>query len=263
MLGMANLKFEIDVDDLVKEFGDLKAEAEQVIVESVKAAALMTYGKVNELAAEKLHSTLKPYQEALSYEEVSPGFWVVTLAESAMWIEEGRKSGPMFDDLLRNGAKIGKDGQRYKSIPFEHSKNPTEQTVKAKEITSMIRTELKARGIPYKKIETDASGSPRLGKIHSFSVPGSPKPSLKAKYGALEGINVYQRKVGNKIKRDVMTFRIISDKQKTDGSGRWEHPGKPAINLMDTAYDWIVNEFETKILPEALAKFAKSTDTSY
>lgn len=251
---MSDLKIEIDAEAIANEFKDLKSEVEAALTEAVRAASVMAYGMVHEEASKRLKSRLRPYQNALSYHEISPGIWVVSLDESAFFIEEGMEPHSQYDTLLKENAKISAEGFRYKVIPFEHSKGPTYQTDNARNITKMVKAELKARGIPYKKIETDASGSPRIGKLHSFSVPGSPKPSAKAKFGALVGVNVYQNMVEGKMKRDVMTFRVISEKNKGDGS--WEHPGLPAEKILDDVYEKIQRIFDEQILPEVLQKYS-------
>lgn len=251
---MSGFKLELDAEEIAKTFGDLKEEVEATLHEAVRAASVMAYGMVQEEAAQRLKSRLKPYQEALSYMEVIPGVWSVSLDESAFWIEEGMEAHSQYDTLLKGNAKVSAEGFRYKVIPFEHSKNPSQQTNNARMITTMVKKELKSRGIPFKKIETDAAGSPRVGKLHSFSVPGSPKPSEKAKFGALMGVNIYQHKVDGKMRRDIMTYRVISEKNR--GDGRWEHPGLEAEKILDDVFDKIQRIFDEQILPEVLQKFS-------
>lgn len=181
--------------------------------------------------------------------------WDIQVAEGASFVCNGiliHNSGDMREDLLKNNAKVSKDGTRYKVIPFEHSKNPSQQTSRAREISQMVKKELKARNIPYKKIERDEKGSPRLGKLHSFSVPGSPKPSPKAKFGALSGINIYQRMEKGRAVRDIMTFRTITSKK----DDRWMHPGLQAEKILDQTFDKIQQIFDLEILPEVLRKYS-------
>lgn len=249
---MSKLRIEIDAEEIASQFGEIKEEVSQALTEAVRQASVMAYGIANELAADKLTSRLKPYQDALSYEEISPGLWSIALDESAFWIEEGLDPHNQRDTLLQKNYKIAKDGSRYKSIPFEHSKNPSQQTQKARQITQMVKKELKARDIPFKKIERDAAGSPRIGKIHSFSVKDSPKPSAKAKYGALMGVNIYQRMEGKKAVRDIMTFRTISSKQ----DDRWMHPGLKPEKILDLTFDKIQQIFDNEILPEVMRKYS-------
>lgn len=244
----------IDAQSIASEFDGFKEEVELALNEAVRSASAMTYAKVNELASERLKSTLSKYQRALSYQEVYPGLWTVELDESVMWLEEGREPGSMVDDLLKNNAKVSKDGKRYKSIPFEHSARAGDMGNQAKELVRLLKKELSARAIPFRKIERDASGSPRIGKLHTFNVPSSPKPTKMANTPALMGVSIYQKMTKRgAVKRDILTFRTVTDDHKAEG--KWFHPGLAPRKLMDEAFDWIEHEFETKILPETLSRF--------
>jgi hypothetical protein len=250
---MSDLKFSINSEEIAAMFGDLKKEVEEALNKGVEKLAAMTHAKVAELASENLGSTRKKYLDALDFKEVSPNVWVVSLDESALFIEDGRKSGSMIDDLLRNGAKVSKDGNRYRAIPFEHSKPKSQQGPKARDLTNQIRSALKSENIPYKKIEYNADGSPRVGKLHSLNIP-SAKPSAKASHPALSGVTIYQTKTASgSVRRDIMTFRIVSDKQKEEG--KWFHPGLEAKNFMDKAFNEMVEIFEREIMPQILETY--------
>lgn len=250
---MSNLKFSINAEEMASLFGDLKKEVEAALTDGVQRLASMTHAKTLEHAQSELTSTRKKYTDALSFEEIEKGVWVVSLDESALFIEEGRKSGSMVDDLLRNNAKVSKDGNRYKAIPFEHSKPPSQQTPKAKEITDQIKRELRSVGVPFKKIEYNPDGSPRIGKLHKFDFPSN-KPSAMASHPALSGLTIYQHKTsGGNIRRDIMTFRMVSDKSKAEG--KWHHPGLEARKFMDKAFASALQEWESEILPEILNRF--------
>jgi len=246
-------RIEVDAAAMAETFGELAKEVEAAIEQAVKTSSAMTYAKANELAAEKLRSRRKDYQDALSYEEVAPGIWVVSLDESAFWIEEGKTAGSMVDDLLRKNPKVSKDGTRYKVIPFDHGKAPSQQTNKAKEITALVKKELKALKVPFKKVEYNSDGSPKLGRVFSKNI-ASDRPTSKAKFPALSGLTITQRKLeSGKIKRDVMTFRIVTDRHKEEGL--WFHPGMPGVKIIDEVFAWINQEFDSKILPEVLERF--------
>lgn len=251
---MSNLKFEIDIDQLTAHLKDVKAEAERMLEEGVKSASAMTYAKAQELAGQKLHTRLKDYRDALHYREVSRGLWVVELDEKALWIEDGKKAGSMVDDLLRNNPKINRKGQRYKAIPFDQADSArAEGSEKLSSIMNMLKTELKARGVPYKKIENNPDGTPKLGKLHAFNV-ASPKPTSKASTPALYGVTIYQTKTARgKVKRDILTFRMVTDEHKREG--KWWYPGKEGVNIFDEVYDWINREWERTILPDIMKKF--------
>lgn len=161
-----------------------------------------------------------------------------------------------FMDELLNGksAKTGKDGKKYAVIPFEHSKNPSEQSSKARELTNQIKSELKRQGVNYRKPEYNPDGSPKLGLIKRFNVD-SAKLKPTDKNSPLQGVAIYQRMEGSKVKRDVMTFRVISEKHREEG--KWVHPGRPGDKLMDKAFDWAMTTWENEILPDILGSYDK------
>jgi hypothetical protein len=245
-------RIEVDAQALSESFGEFAKEVEQAVEDSVKLASSMTYAKANEMAADKLKSRRQTYQDALSYEEVTPGIWVVSLDPSALWIEEGMDPHSMVDDLLRINPKVGKNGLRYKVIPFDHGRAPSQQTAKAKEISDQVKRELKSLKVPFKKIEMNPDGTPKLGTVFRKNIP-SARPTAKAKYPSLHGLTITQRKVGDKVRRDVMTFRIVSDKHKAEGL--WFHPGLQAVKIIDQVFEWISKEFDDKILPQVLERF--------
>lgn len=251
---MSNPKYRIEIDAkaLAEDFGEIARDVEQAVEDAVKLASAMTYAKANELAAQKLNSRRKQFTDALSYEEIAPGIWVVSLDESALWIEDGMDPHSMVDDLLRKNPKVAKDGTRYKVIPFDHGKAPSLQTSKAKEITDQVKRELKSLKVPFKKVELNPDGSPKLGTVFKKNIP-SARPTAKAKYPSLHGLTIIQSQVGEKVKRDVMTFRVVTDKHKQEGL--WFHPGIGGVKIIDEVFNWVSNEFDNKILPEVLARF--------
>ncbi len=247
-----NLKFFIDAEALAATLKEFKEEAEKAIEEGVKNLAAMTHAKTIELANEKLKTTKKLYTDNLSFQEAAPGVWVVALDEPALWIEEGRKQGDMTEDLLRKGAHTAKDGSRYKAIPFDHGKPSSQQSDFSKGLVAQIKSALKKANIPYKKLELDRSGSPRLGKLHTLNI-ASPFPSSRASHQALAGLNIYQTKTakGN-VRRDIVTFRVVSSKHK---GSKWIHPGREASKFMDEALSWAEEKFDSEILPQIMEKF--------
>lgn len=248
-----NLKFFVNADAIAKEFGDLKKDVEEAITLGVKQIASMTHAKTQEMASSTLKSTRDTYMKALSFKEEQKGIWVVTLNESAMFIEEGRKSGDMIPDLLKKNAKIAKDGSRYKVIPFDQAKNPSSTPASSNMFVNQVKQELKQRGIPYKKIEFGPDGSPRIGRLHTIKDIKSLKPSSRADFGALSGLTIYQTKTASgKIKRDILTFRVASTKHQ---GSKWIHPGLPAQKFMDKALDWAIGVFDKEILPAILDNF--------
>lgn len=257
-----SLKINIDVSSLAAQFKELAIEAEREITKAVAGLAAMTHARVAEQAAQKLKSSLKDFQDNLGFEEVQPGIWVVSIDQPAMWIEEGIEPGhDMKPDLLKN-AEVSPNGKRHRVIPFNHSAAPTSRNANADRIVQELKSGLnainkqrkqadpKSGNISITKIEKNADGSPRVGKLHEFDIP-SDKPTANAKHPALKGVTIYQSKSGStgNIRRDVLTFRTVSDGSDPNS---WIHPGYKANHFLDDAEVWALNEWENKILPDLL-----------
>jgi hypothetical protein len=250
---MSNLRFFVNADEIAAEFGDLKEQVKKTLEDAVQQVASMTHAKTLELANEKLHSTRSIYTSSLDFKEEAPGIWVVSLDEKAMWLEEGRKSGDMTEDLLKRNYKVAKDGSRYRAIPFSHSKGPSATPKASQMFVNQVKQELKSRNIPYKKIEYNQDGSPRMGRLHTIKDISSLRPSSRASFGALAGLTVMQSMGSNgKVRRDIMTFRVVSSKHK---GSKWIHPGLEANKFMDQALEWAERIFDNEILPAILESY--------
>lgn len=258
-----SLKINIDVSAIASQFKELAIEAEREITKAVAGLATMTHARVAEQAGQKLKSSLKDFQDNLGFEEISPGIWVVSIDQPALWIEEGIEPGhDMKPDLLKN-AQVNSKGKRHKVIPFDHATPPSSRNANAERIVQELKTGLqeinkqrkqadpRSGNITITKIEKNADGSPRVGKLHEFDIP-SDKPTANAKHPALKGLTIYQskdEKTGN-IRRDVLTFRTVSDSSAPDS---WIHPGYKAQHFLEDAEQWALNEWENKILPDVLS----------
>lgn len=250
---MADLKFDIDVEAIVENFGNMKDQLTKEITESVGNLASMTHAKTLELARDKLSSLSQMYMDNVEFSNPMENFWVVTLKEPAMWIEEGRKSGFMEELLNGKSGKVNQKGERYAVIPFQHNKNPSQQSGKARELADQIKKAMRNKGLNWKKIERNEDGSPRVGMLHRFNVESARlKPEHKS--SPTQGVAVYQTKdkAGN-VRRDVLTFRVIHQKHRNEGL--WNHPGRAGEQLMDQALQWAMDEWERNILPAVLNKY--------
>lgn len=249
------LKIKIDAASIAAQFKELKVEVEQDINKGVANLAAITHAKVAEMAGNELKTTHKTLTDNLGFEEVTPGVWVVSIAEDALWIEEGIEANKdMKPDLLKNATKTSASGFKYRSIPFDHGAPPSQLTNSAQNIVNKLRSELKKQGVPFKKIELNANGSPRTGKLHSLDID-SEVPG-KGNTPALKGVSIYQTvtKTGN-VRRDILTFRTVSGGPAS--AGKWIHPGYTAKKFLDRAAEWATKEWEDKILPEILGKYGK------
>lgn len=249
-----SIKINIDVSGIAAQMKEFAMEVEQDLQRAVADLAAMTNAKVAELAAAELKTSLKTLQENLGYEEISPGIWVVWIDEAALFIEDGvEASTDMKPGLLKGATKISKDGHRYRSIPFDHSKAPSQMSAGAQQMVTQIKQFLRRENVPFKKIEKDANGSPRVGKLHKFDIESDP-PTSRASHPGLQGLSIYQSKdsSGN-VRRDILTFRTVSDGPAS--KGKWIHPGVQPKNFLDRASEWAIKEWEDKILPEVLGKW--------
>lgn len=253
---MSNLTFNIDIEALSAQMDGLKKDVQKDLKDGAENLATMTHAKTLELAGEELTSLQQMYKDNVEFSNPAEGFWIVTLKEPALWIEEGRKSGFMEELLNGKSSKTGKNG-RYAVIPFKHNVNPSMQSAKAYDLAQEIKYDLKKRGVNWKKIEYNKDGSPRLGLLHRFDVETArPVEAQKDihKHPLTKGVAVYQRKdESGKVKKEVMTFRVISDKHRNEGL--WVHPGRPGNKIMDKAFEWAVETWEREILPAIFAKY--------
>ena len=253
------LKIKIDTAGIAKQFKDLALEVEQDLNKGVANLAAITHAKVAELASSELKSSRKTLSDNLGFEEIIPGVWVVSIDQDALWIEEGiSPNQDMKPDLLKNARNISKDGYKYRAIPFDYGKAPSQLTGYAQNVVSRIRANLKKEGVPFKKIEKfeagPKKGQPRTGKLHTFDwggeIPG------KGNTPILKGVSIYQTvtKTGN-VRRDILTFRTVSGGPSSHG--KWIHPGFEAKKFLDRAAEWATKEWEDKILPEILSKYGE------
>ena len=96
------------------------------------------------------------------------------------------------------------------------------------------------------------TGSPRLGRLHSFDI-SSHIPG-KGNTEQLHGINIYQTKQKDgSTKRSITTFRTVTDKESQ--KDKWIHPPVDARDFFPKAKEWAEKEWESKILPAIIDKY--------
>ncbi len=264
---------------------DLQKIDEQVKDALRKAAAgvaAQIHGHLVKAAGEKLHSRREMYVDSLKLTPVNDDVWVVSLDSEARWIEDGMQAHNMLEDLLASPkAKKAKDGSRYVIVPFDHGPGlgKTNSTQAEQDLVSTLKSEFKKRGIPFGKLELDAAGQPKLGKIQAFDVMNSPVKTHngpgqgKGPIGAvrqgptgipfLQGVRVYQSVVKDKqgknyVKKSIMTFRVASSKHM--GQDRWNHPGLEPINLFEDAVEWAQSVWEQEIAPNVVGAVMLAID---
>ena len=249
------LKFQIDASSIASQLDGIKEEIEKELMNGVKELSVRTYSHIEEEAAKQLKTTRQNYQENLKYEKIAPGIYVITLLDAAMWIEEGFKEGfDMKPGLLKQNTKTSKDGYQYRVIPFNHGTDKQNTTPYNQTVIDRIKDELKARKIKIKKVDTNPDGSPKIGRMHSFSLD-SEKPTAKASTNVLTNVSVYQKlnEKTQKVERGIFTFRTVSNNP--DYAEKWLRKEKTGVKLLDEAETWASQEWENSILPEILKKW--------
>lgn len=253
-----SLKFNIDAAAIASQFKEFALEVELDLQKAVANLAAITDAKVKEMASQELKSSRKPFMDSLGFEEVAPGVWVISVSEDGMWVEEGIEANKdMKPGLLAEGFKTSKNGNKYKVIPFDYGQAPSQMTPSTQAIVSYLKQNLKKENVPFKKIERNADGSPKVGKLHEFNF-GNPGGRMggpgKGNTPVLNGLSIYQSvtKSGN-VRRDILTFRTVSSGP--GSAGKWHHPGLEPKKFLDRALDWAMAQWEEKILPEVLDKW--------
>lgn len=268
----------LDIQPLLSIGRELDDAAKKTMREAAARLSVMTHAHIVESAAKVLHTRRAMYVEKLTHFQLDEKTFVVNLDSSVGWIEDGLPPHNQIESLLKGkNVKRAKDGSAYKFIPFKHNKGPTQTTPAQKNLLDTIKKELAARKIPYGKTENGPDGKPKLGLLHKFDIKNNPIKTHngpgqgKGPMGSvvqgntgiplLQGIRVYQRQVKNKdgsssVKRDIMSFRVVSSKHQ--GSGKWDHPGLPAVKLFDEAYMWAMDQWEKVIVPDIMKQLDKS-----
>jgi hypothetical protein len=264
---------------------DLGVDLERIAKQAGEDLAAMAYGKAVELAGERLHSRRQMFVDGLHLVE-QDGVKVLQLDANVRWIDDGLPPHDMLDALLASPkAKFSKDGSRYLVVPFGHGpgKGATNTPTSSQPMVEAVKREMKARKIPWARIERDADGNALMGRLHKFDVRASIHPA-KTGQGAGQGwgpegavrqgpnerqlvgggpggggrpflsqVNVYQRpKPGGGVQRSVVSFRIASSKHR--GDGRWHYPGIEGAGIFDEVEAWSQRTLDQDILPKLLAK---------
>lgn len=259
----------LDLGPLLNLNKDLRPKIDAALEQAAQNLAMQSHAHLLEQVQDNLHSTREKYVNALTFQQVNKQTWVINLDQEVMWIEEGLSEHEMIDNLLNSPkAKIGKDGTKYMVIPFQHNKGPSKQTQAGQDLASTIKQELKSRNISYGKIERDDKGKAKTGLLHSFDINKDPLKTHEGpgqghgpvgqvrqgntKIPLLQGVRIYQKEVKGKVRRDIMTFRVVSSKHR--GSGKWVHPGLKPRLFMDETAEWAMKVWD-KLRDEVLKSF--------
>lgn len=263
---MADFKVNIDISGLTQFLDNFAKEIVKDVKKSIKGLAVDTQTHIVEQAQSKLKSSRKIYLENLSQaEKIDDYLWEITLKADAQWIEDGLPNNfDMKKGLLgtqkpgKSEIHTGKDGKKYRIVAFDQAKIATDLSSNEdklkyqQELIKKVKSELRKREIPYKKLELDpVTGSPRTGKLHSFDIEsGIPG---KGNTPVLHGLSIYQTKddKSGKVKRSITTFRTVKEGQ----DGKWIHPGLEGKKFFKEAKTWCENRWEKDILPALMEKY--------
>jgi hypothetical protein len=256
---MPNVHFSLNTDEIAETFHLFRQEVEQELNEAARNLANQTYTFLLEMVQNELHSTRNTYLQALTpFKEIAPGVFVCTLEQSAIFIEDGLPENfDMKPGLLKNG-KVGKNGIRYRIIPFEHNGPAQDRTVNMSNMREQLQKGYKekfGKGASLFGKTTDGAGNLKHGRTIKDLDLGGPIPG-RGNTPIGQNVNAFQRVTGQNKKGQrtgtlsVKTFRTVTSGPKSQG--KWIHPGLQAKNFFERAKEHAMAIWESQVLPEAL-----------
>lgn len=268
---MTDLTLDLNIDEIIGAHQDMIQRSQELIEKAVQALSAQTHAHVVQEAQQKLHSRREIFMDNLRLEQIDKNTWAVVVGERAVWIEDGMPAHNQLQALLASPkAKTSAKGNKYLVIPFKHSKGgPSSTTPFQQSLVTMIKTELKARKIPYKGIERNPDGSAKTGLLHKFDINGPLPKQPHHSVPILNGIRIYQKLNRNpdgsvrknkngqdSASREVMTFRIASSTQA--GSGKWEMGSQEGMHFLTEAKIWAEQLWETEIRKKIIEELGKT-----
>lgn len=276
------LKIQVDVKGIAEAMGVAVKEIEPILQGEIEQLAKFTKEAAQELAQSRLKDSKmrELYLDNLDWEQVTDGIWVVWLDQPAMWLEEGIKAGDMKPWLLKNAKPVKNPGPntgtKYKVIPFLYGQSGkttgnltptstpknsafTQSTikdirVKLQEENAMRKLQNQPQ-VNLKNIEYNKDGSPKSGKLHEFNFGhgrGNAYPSPTATTRTLTRLSIYQTVKDGKARRDILTFRTVSDGP--GSQGKWMHPGRAPLKILDEAFKIAEDRWFQQVLPKIMEK---------
>ena len=270
---MALFKVTLDIEGLTQFLDNFQKQISSDLKKATKGLAVDTQTHIVEQAYSKLKSSRQTYMENLSQaEKIDDYLWEITLKADAQWIEDGLPNNFDMKKGLLNTKRPGSKGEiktvenpdspnygkKYRVVAFDQGKvssqlSSNEDKLKyQQELIKKVKSELRKREIPYKKLELDPkTGSPRTGKLHSFDIEsGIPG---KGNTPVLHGLSIYQTKneKTGKVQRSISTFRTVMEGQ----DGKWIHPGLEGKKFFEDGKKWAEDRWEKDILPALMEKY--------
>jgi hypothetical protein len=270
---MADFSININVAEIIAQHKDIADKLEAAVKEGVYRLAIQAHLHVIEIANQKLKTTKEDFSKAVNLSPDGDNAWNITIPKNMLWIEDGLPSNfDMIPGFLNSPKAKSGSGGKYLVIPFKHNKGPSKQTPVQAALGNIVKQELSKRNISYGKIEKEADGSPKTGKLHSMNIanpsamsppgPGQEGPTghplaMHAKPPRQEGpsgrpylwgLNVYQKKKeSGAVDRSALTFRTV-----TSRSTGWRHSGLEALSSLSKTYTWALEKWDSEILPGIL-----------
>lgn len=282
------LELHLNLDGILADHRDFGEELEHSLIDGASKLSIMTHAHVIDEAREKLKGSSKQYilieNLELDDSEKDQGTFYVRILHPAVWIEDGLPNNfDMLPGFLASPkVKTNSKGEKYFIVPFKHNKEPHMQSGRQKIMADTIKNELRKQGIPYKKIEKNPDGSPKLGLLHKFNIndpqqkhqvnpphqgpQGAPWQAHHKTQGQegpggrpyLWQTRIYQQEhkdattgaVG--VQRNIMTFRIAHEKH---SGKKWLHSGMEGSHFLTEAKDWAEKTWDTDIVPAILKEF--------
>lgn len=245
-------------EDSLKNLGfdlrSLGAVFEQKAKVALQVAASQAHGFVVQEVQTKLKGALRNIYLANLVGPVESGdnVWVVGLRAGAKFIEDGQEPHSMIHELTHGPkSRVNKKGQRYNIIPFSHRSAGAGASPARVDLVNYVKTELKKRGLD--RVLKDTHGNALTGKVATLSLTGPGSPWSRHNTPLLSGLTIYQHMITNQktgkssVRRDVMTFRTVSESQ--EGTGKWWNKGRTGVMIfkaverqVDEAWSKMMNE---------------------
>jgi len=267
---MGDIKVVLDADSLSQYMEEFSKELNRDLQKGIAGLAKAVHAHIVE-DAQTLHSSREKYLEDLSEpEQIDDVLWVITLKESSVYIEDGIPTPyDMKPGLLKDG-KTGKNG-KYRIVPMDQGKTPTQMSPRTagyeQNMVNKVMSELKKRGIPYKKLETESAIGRKTGNVIQKPIQGRGTPLHKnlnldsyvpgkGNTAQLAKVNIYQEfnHKTNRIERKITTFRTVTEHGQEE---KWIHPPIEPLDAFLKAEEFALREWEDKWLPAILGKYQR------
>jgi len=264
-----------NLEDTLK---NLSKELERLAAKAAASFAQLTLAELNKIAATKLKTRLRIWNDSVSINQDGPSSWTIRLDPKQAWLNDGFPTHSMLGGLLASKhAKTAKDGSRYLVVPFLTTAGKSGSTYKTpsqQDIVANVKGALKKNKISFSKLDTmPNSNMPVLGTIRPLTVktptklhegPGQGHGLVGAPRVGSTGIPFMDRasilqhyvktKDGGQVQRSVGTFRVASSKHM--GTGKWIAPAMRPTRIFEEAYSWAKSEMTQNVIPELNRKIA-------